>query len=253
MRILIIEDETLLARHLKNLVTEIEPSAKTEAVINSVTSAVQWLKQNEQPDLILMDIELADGQSFEIFEQMEVKSPVIFTTAYDEYALKAFKVNSVDYLLKPIKEDDLKRALNKLKTLQHTPQAHENIYRMMEELRRSQAASYRDRILIKKGQKMIPVEISETALFFSMNAVCFLVTKNKQKYVIDYSLDELQQTLDPKKFFRVNRQYVLSHDVITALHNWFNGKLKVEVNVPVEEAIVVSRDKASLLKEWLGK
>jgi two-component system LytT family response regulator len=247
-----VEDESLLVKHLVKLLADIEPAAQVAGSTNSIASTVAWLSTHEKPDLILMDIELADGQSFEIFEKMEVKSPVIFTTAYDEYALKAFKVSSIDYLLKPVKESDLKRALDKFRDLRGAGEQR-GIQNVLDEMRRMKASTYRERILVKAGQKMISIPIDDVGMFFTNKSLNYLLTKTKQKYMVDQALDEIEGSLDPKKFFRANRQHILAHNAITVVHPWFNGKLKVEVNLPTEEAVVISRDKASLFKEWLGE
>ena len=249
MRILIVEDEALLARRMQKLVGEIQPSAETFCTY-SIAETVQWLSHHKA-DIILMDIELGDGKSFGIFEQVPVTSPVIFTTAYDEYALKAFKVNSIDYLLKPVKKEDLEKALLKLDTLRAAGQ--EGIHRFIEESRDKKTTDYRERILVKQGQKMVSVSIADAGLFFTHNTVTFLITKNKQKYMVDYTLDTLEESLDPQQFFRANRQHIISYNIITAVHPWFNGKLKVDISLPESEPIIVSRDKARLLKEWLGE
>ena len=252
MNILIVEDEDLAVKKIQKTLSSVDSEAVITGITDSIKSTVEWLQQHPQPDLILMDIELADGQSFEIFEKVQVICPVIFTTAYDEFALKAFKVNSIDYLLKPVKEEDLRRALDKLKNLRRTNE-QESIQNLVEEMRRMSATTYRERILVRKGQKMIPITIDEAGIFFTHNSLNYLLTKSEQKYMIDYTLDQIEQSLHPQKFFRVNRQYILANDVVTAVHPWFNGKLKIEINLPVDEAIVVSRDKATLFKEWLGQ
>lgn len=251
MQILIVEDETLLARRMQKLVTELMPLAETDCT-HSIAETINWLSNNSQPDLILMDIELADGKSFQIFEQVHVKSPVIFTTAYDEYALKAFKVNSIDYLLKPVKKEDLEKAIAKLNMLRGTNET-EKIYKLIEEAKRTNEIRFRDRILVKQGQKFISVNIEDAGLFFTQNTITFLLTKNKQKYIVDYTLDQLEQSLDQKKFYRANRQNIISYDIIKVVHPWFNGKLKVEISLQENEPIIISRDKAPLLKEWLGQ
>jgi len=252
MHILIVEDESLLVKHLVKLLADVEPAAQVAGSTNSIASTVAWLSTHDKPDLILMDIELADGQSFEIFEKMEVKSPVIFTTAYDEYALRAFKVSSIDYLLKPVKETDLKRALDKLKHLRG-PGEQPGIQNVLDEMRRMKTSTYRERILVKAGQKMISVPMDDVGMFFTNKSLNYLLTKTKQKYIVDQTLDEIEGSLDPKKFFRANRQHILAHNAITVVHPWFNGKLKVEINLPTEEPVVISRDKASVFKEWLGE
>lgn len=251
MRVLIVEDESLLVKRLIKLLADVEPKAMVAGSTNSIASTIHWLSGNEKPDLILMDIELADGQSFEIFEKTQVKTPVIFTTAYDEFALKAFKVNSIDYLLKPVKEEDLKRALDKLKELRDTGE-QEGIQNLLEQMRHLKTLPYRERILVRAGQKMISVTVDDIGTFFTQNSLSYLLTKDKQKYMVDYTLDEIERSLDPKKFFRVNRQHILSHDVINVVHPWFNGKLKVDISLRSGEHIIVSRDKAPLFKEWLG-
>jgi two-component system LytT family response regulator len=256
MKLLIVEDELLLAKQLKSMLLVLEPQSEILAHTNSIESTVDWLRQHAAPDLILMDIELADGQCFEIFSQFPVHSPVIFTTAYDEFALRAFKVNSVDYLLKPIKETELRHALNKWKAT-HAGKPNvvpsTRIEALIDELRSvASPAAYRDRFLVKQGQKMLSVSTNDIAFFYAKNTLNFLVMRTGQKYVLDYTLDELQQALDPKAFFRANRQYIIAHEIISTIHPWFNGKIKVESIVPPEEAIIISRDKAPLFKEWLG-
>ena len=257
MKILIVEDEILLAKQLKSLVTGIEPAAEVVAHTISVQNTVQWLQENDAPELILMDIELADGQCFEIFKQITVKSPVIFTTAYDEFALQAFKVNSIDYLLKPIKEEDLQIALQKWKKLtQHTTTGNNiDIEALVSQLLKNNTShpGFRDRFLVKQGQKMVSIALNDIAYFFAKNSVNFILTKKGQKFVVDYTLDDIEKGIDSQEFFRANRQFIISHDVIVAIHQWFNGKLKVELNLPTEEDVIVSRDKAPHLKTWLGQ
>lgn len=257
MRLLIVEDELLLVKQLKSLVLALEPRAEVVASTNSITSTVAWLQQNSAPDLILMDIELADGQCFEIFNRFPVDSPVIFTTAYDEFALRAFKVNSVDYLLKPVKEAELRNAINKWKSTiakKGNDVSASRIDELIDELRSlAMPTSYRNRFLVKQGQKMVSISANDVAFFYAKNTLNFLVTRMKQKFVIDYTLDELEQAVDPKQFFRANRQYIISHDIIATIHPWFNGKVKIESSLPVEDDIIISRDKAPLFKDWLGE
>lgn len=251
MKLLIVEDEALLAKQLIIMVRALQPNSEVAAHTNSIESTVQWLQQNSAPDLILMDIELADGQCFEIFEQVEVRSPVIFTTAYDEYALRAFKVNSVDYLLKPVKEEELHNAINKWKS--GVAAASMQIKTLIQELKNpASTTKYRDRFLVKQGQKLVSVAVAEIAYFCAKNTLAFLVTRKGQKFVIDYTLDELADLVDPGCFFRANRQYIIAQEIVLAIHPWLNGKVKLDLAVPVEEAVVISRDKAPLFKEWMG-
>jgi two-component system LytT family response regulator len=253
MKVLIVEDENLLAKQLKSLLQATEPGIEVVGQTNSIESTVQWLLQNKEPELIFMDIELADGQCFEIFNQVTVKSPVIFTTAYDEYALRAFKVNSIDYLLKPINGKELRKALDKWKELFGTKsQPILPIEALVAQLKGAVQPQYRERFLVKQGQKMLSINAGEIAYFFARNALSFLVTRLNQKYVIDYTLDEIEQFIHPDRFFRANRQFILAHDMITAVHPWFNGKLKLDIKLPQEEEIIVSREKAPVFKEWMG-
>lgn len=254
MQVLIVEDEMLLAKRLQKLLKEVEPSLLITAITHGVEETVNWLQTNHDIDLIFMDIELADGQSFEIFKKIQIKTPVIFTTAYDEYALQAFKVNSIDYLLKPIKEDELKAALDKFKMHTHFMKTPHNIEALVAEIKKIQTrVEYRDRFLVKQGQKMISIEVNDIAYIFSENGFSFLRTHQNQKYIIEYTLDELEQSLSPKKFFRANRQYILTSKCITAIHSWFNQKLKVEIKPEVAEHVVISRDKANIFKQWMGE
>lgn len=255
MKFLIVEDEALLAKRLTNLITSIMPEAMINGPTKSIIETVNWLKENQSPDLIFMDIELADGQSFAIFEQYSTNSPIIFTTAYDEYALKAFKLNSVDYLLKPIKEDELRAALQKWKTNQRTRSPQSEVAKMealLQEFKSLAGLSYRNRFLVRQGQKSIPVEVDDIGFFSSKNSLTYLVTKQKQKHFLDYTLDEVEGMLDPQNFYRVNRQFIVAQSIVKSLQPWFNGKLKLDVQIPTEEEIIISRDKAPLVKEWLG-
>jgi two-component system response regulator LytT len=257
MRILIIEDEILVAKKLQKLVMELEPSAQIMETTNCVASTVSWLQANKHPDLILMDIELADGQCFDIFKKVEIKSPVIFTTAYDDFALKAFKVNSIDYLLKPIKSDELRNALDKFHALSSGSQFSDNLLnydKLISVLQKLPAAkTYRDRFLVKQGQKSFSINSNEVAFFFTEKSVNYLFTQDKKKYIIDYTLDEVEQSLDPSKFYRANRQTIVSSAAVVALHPWFNGKLKLELHPDHNEHVLISREKAGEFRQWMGE
>jgi DNA-binding LytR/AlgR family response regulator len=252
MKVLIVEDENLLAKQLINLITTVEPTVEILGRTTSIQGTLQWLSTNAPPELIFMDIELADGQCFDIFNKTSIKTPVIFTTAYDEYALQAFKVNSVDYLLKPIKEVELKTAINKYKELRTAPAAIDMSV-LINQLKSATAANYKDRFLVKTRQKMVSVNAIDIAYFCAKNTLTFIVTKDNQKHIIDYTLDEIEEQVHPKYFFRANRQYILAHDVITTLHSWFNGKLKVDLSTKTEEDIIISREKAPYFKSWMGE
>ncbi|CAN5621810.1 LytTR family DNA-binding domain-containing protein [soil metagenome] len=256
MRILIIEDETLAARRIRKMVEELDPNIQVVAVTDSIESSVLWLKENPHPELILMDIELADGQSFEIFNQVEVKSTVIFTTAYDEYAIRAFRVNSIDYLLKPISADDLKRGIDKFKELRSSVDATPtklDLDSVLSALRKQQVPMYKQRFLVKQGQRLIPLDIQEIAYFYTEDKVSFIKTNTEQRFVVDNSLDELEQLLDPTSFFRANRQFIISPKSLDAIHNHFNGKLKIVLKPGAGEDVFVSRERAGEFKAWLGE
>ncbi len=254
MEILIIEDEQLGAEKLGRLLTSIDDSIKIAGNTRSIKSSVEWLLQHEHPDIILMDIELTDGQSFEIFNHVAIKSMVIFTTSYDEYALQAFKVNSVDYLLKPIKRRELKNALDKYHQWQQRFSASPvNVAQLIHELKQQQPKSWRSRFLVKQGQKLLSVEINEIAYFYADGRVCFFITWNRQKYIVDYTIEELEQMLDPQQFYRANRAFILNIKAIGQIHNYFNGKLKLQLQPEIDREVLISREKATEFKEWMGK
>lgn len=253
MKVVIIEDEAPAARRLEKLLQEQKEKVDVLAKLDSVSSAIDWFNANPAPDLVLMDIQLSDGLSFEIFDQITLKSPIIFTTAFDDYAIKAFKVNSIDYLLKPIDKDELAAALNKFKNL--NKDANEINIDFLEVLKEFKAgtAQYKSRFLVKLGQKFIPIPITDVAYFYAENKGVYLVSKSGNRYVIDSSLDQLEQELDPNKFTRANRQYMLAEDAIESIHTSLGSKLKVYVKPAAEETIWVSKEKAAGFKRWLNK
>lgn len=257
MRILIVEDETLAAKRIRKMVEEQEPSSEIVGMTDSIEATVDWLNSHPHPDVILMDIELADGQSFEIFNRTEVKSTIIFTTAYDEFALRAFKVNSIDYLLKPIAADDLQRAFDKLKQRLVAASPADAVKLDMDSivsaLRSREKNMYKKRFLVKQGQRLIPVDISEIAFFYTEDKVSFIRSLNDQRYMVDYSLDELEELLDPEFFFRANRQFIISPRSLDGIHNHFNGKLKINLRPAAGDDVFVSRERAADFKKWLGE
>ncbi len=254
MNALIIEDEPLAVDRLRQLLLQADPAIQVAGVTDSVEASVAWLQSNPKPDLILMDIELSDGQSFGIFDQVQVSTPVIFTTSYDEYAIRAFKVNSIDYLLKPIKLEYLQAALEKLKSMSHhlpssTSVAIEQLIRQL----RQPEKEYRERFLVKSGQRYFSIEVDDIAYFFYHNRVTFLKTWKKEVYYIDYILDELEEMLSPKVFFRANRQFLLHIKCVKDIHTYFNNKLKLTLQPAIEEDVLVSRERAADFKNWMGK
>jgi DNA-binding LytR/AlgR family response regulator len=257
MKVLIVEDEELAVEKLRLMILAMEKDVEIAGTIGSIKKTVEWLKANAPPDIILMDIELSDGHSFEIFNQVEVETPVIFTTSYDEYALKAFKVNSIDYLLKPIQKSDLKLAFDKYRKLQLNKgetASSLHIQLLIEELQ-SKAGSkeYRKRFLVKQGQKQMPIEVDDIAYFYIFDRALFLKTTDNKKLIIDYTLDDVESMLDPVRFFRVNRSLIVSIKSVIQLHDYFNSRLVVTLNPPFEEKTIVSREKVNDFKKWLGK
>ena len=253
MKVIIIEDEPLAALRISKLITKIESSLEILSILDSVEASVEWLNQHTKPDLILMDIELADGQCFEIFKQVDVKSPIIFTTAYHEFAIKAFEVNSIDYLLKPIQENALEKAIAKFKDLVKNKNESIIISDKIESIIKAldEKKSPKQRFLVKQGEKFIPIKVEEIAYFFSQEKVIFLQTFENKKYILDQTLDEIENQLDLLQFFRLNRQFIVSSKSIVSIYNYFNGKLKVILNPNATEEVVVSREKATVFKNWM--
>lgn len=259
MRAYIIEDEPLGLNRLIKLLEEVDPKLQVIGHAETVKSAVWWLQNNAQPELIFMDIELADGQCFDIFKQVKIQAPVIFTTSYDEYALHAFKVNSLDYLLKPVRKEDLIRSLEKYAHLQsHFGQQTLSVQleSLMADLqqRGRQPAPYRNRFLVKQGQRLLSIETQDIAWFTADGKIVLLMTWNGQRYLVDYTLDQLEKLLDPHLYYRANRSFIVHIKSISTIHPYFNGKLKLSIQpVPEEAEVVVSKEKSSHFKSWLGK
>ncbi|GAB3967899.1 LytTR family DNA-binding domain-containing protein [Spirosoma terrae] len=269
MNVFLVEDEELAVRKLSRLLLDVDPTIQIVGTAASVRSSVEWLNEHtpgkpNAPDLILMDIELADGQSFEIFEQTTVRAPVIFTTSYDEYALRAFKVNSIDYLLKPIKRHELEASLTKYRrTVGHTGDVAEpklsdigimDIDALVQQLRQQiQPTDHRRRFLVKHRQQWVPVEVNDIAYFYSEEGSSLFQTHSNQKFSLDYTLDELERMLDPAQFFRVNRQYIIQINTVQQIHPYFNNKLKLVLKPAVNDDVLVSRERATDFKKWMGK
>lgn len=253
MKVFIIEDEELAVKKIIGCLNQVAPAAEVMGTADSIVSSVAWLEQ-QQPDLILMDIELADGQSFEIFNRVTVTCPVIFTTSYDEFALKAFKVHSVDYLLKPIQKDELKAAIEKYQ--QHFSGAEEinKLDLLVNELReRLHAKEYRKRFLVKFAQKLVSVEVSDIAYFFSDGRIIFFKTRDNKKYVVDYTLEDLETMLDPARFFRISRSHYISIDCIEQVDDFFGNRLILQLRPSSEKDALVSRERVAAFKAWMGK
>lgn len=250
MRIFIVEDEELAVKKLQKTLSIVKPDVLIAGTADSIKEAIEWLNNNPEPDLILMDIELSDGQSFEIFNLTEVKSPVIFTTSYDEFALKAFKVNSLDYLLKPIQKEELKAALDKFEKLKPAV----NIDSIVKELQQNLLPKeYRKRFLVKHGQKLVSIEISEVAFFYSDGRLNFFKTIDNRKFVVDYTMDELEDMLNPVDYFRISRSFYVSINSIEKIDDYFGNRLILSLKPSVEKDALVSREKVTDFKKWMGK
>ncbi|SEL85119.1 LytR/AlgR family response regulator transcription factor [Parapedobacter koreensis] len=259
MNILVIEDERLAVEKLLQVLRKVRPTAQVIGVADSIAAAVAWLTANPgKPDLILMDIELADGQSFAIFDQVAVESPIIFVTSYDEYALKAFKVNSIDYLLKPIQQDDLKLALEKFDRTQaifkDNGRQQADIQKLIQELQKgTDATAYRKRFLVKHLQKLMPIEVANISYFFYEDRVTFFRTPDGVNYIVDYPVDEIETMLDPNMFFRINRGMLVAIHSIHQINPYFGNRLEIKLKPQYDKEVIVSREKVSNFKVWLGK
>ncbi len=249
MRTIIIEDEEYAARRLENMIHQCDPSIEIVNKFASVQESVAWLKSNVQPDLIFLDIQLEDDLSFAIFEQVQVRSKIIFTTAFDEYAIKAFKHNSIDYLLKPINQEELCRAIDKFRSW--TAESNPVIDAvMLRDLLRPQQ-TFRERFMVTVGDKLKTINVSDIAYFFSAAGITFVVMHSKTQYSLDFSLDNLKEMLNPKEFFRVNRQYFIGLKSIDKVVVYPKSRLKLVLNPPTDGDLFVSIDKAPEFKQWL--
>ncbi|WP_010664304.1 LytR/AlgR family response regulator transcription factor [Marinilabilia salmonicolor] len=256
MRILIVEDEFPTRRLLRDNVKKLRPDWEIIGETDSVEATVEFLQSSPQPDLIFMDIQLSDGSSFEIFEKTEVSGMIIFTTAYDEYAIQAFKVNSIDYLLKPINQQKLTEAIKKYERLFQDKESPSNIgfdYLSLSKLLDSRTSTYRSRLLTNLADGFQKVDTEKVAWLISANKITTAVTFDNHHHIVDYTLDKLEKELDPVIFFRANRQYILNIDAIHKVENWFNGKLIVKTRPDAQERIVVSRERARSFKEWINQ
>ncbi|MDJ1504560.1 LytTR family DNA-binding domain-containing protein [Xanthocytophaga agilis] len=253
MKTLIIEDEYPAAERLEKMIHKADADIQIIGVLDSIAAAGNWFSVNPLPDLIFSDIQLSDGLSFQIFELFSVKAPIIFTTSYDEYAIKAFKVKSIDYLLKPIKQQDLEDALAKFKEMQNVFSPSDYALRiesLLDNLHTS-GKKYKNRFLVKQHDQLIPIAQEEIAYFLTANEMVCLIRKDGRQFLVDYTLEELDKLLDPQHFFRLNRQFIASLSSITRIHTYFNGKLKLELKPEASQEVLVSREKAQLFKDWM--
>jgi DNA-binding LytR/AlgR family response regulator len=252
MRILIIEDEAPAASRLTKLLKSIHDEIEVVGKLDSVEAGVRFLRAGENIDLIFMDIQLADGLSFDIFQQTEVKAPVIFTTAFDQYTLKAFKVNSIDYLLKPIDEKELEQAVEKYRRLYVKREGglSDKIIKLVQEMN---SIRFRERLLIKRGQQLSYLKTERTAYCFADGKLCYAVDFSNNKYLLESNLSQLEEQLEPNKFYRINRHLLVNIEAISKVHTWLGGRLKLELSPVTTAETVVSRERVNGFREWLGQ
>lgn len=252
MKILIIEDEKHNASRLQRLLTEISPEFEIEGVLETVRESISWLEKRAAPDVILMDIRLSDGLSFDIFDKVDVVSPVIFTTSYDEYAVRAFKVNSIDYLLKPIEKEELEAALEKVDIERKKSVPNLELEQLLH-LFRGKLPVFRKRFLLPRANGYKTLTVGEIGYIFTEQKITYFVTRDGNSEILGQTMDELEDELDPDVFFRANRQFIIHIDNVGMIQNDINGKLKVVLKHDHTVEIIVSREKSSLIKKWLDR
>lgn len=251
MNVLIIEDEESAFENLKDILLEIDPAIHLISWLQSVEQSIHWFKANDLPDLIFLDIQLSDDLSFKIFESVEVTSPVVFTTAFDEYAIKAFELNSIDYILKPISKSSIEKSIAKYKSrINRSPQSYHSLIQDLKSI--SIHPSYKERFLVNKADELVIVSIADISYFFKDNDT-YIVLKSGDRYAVKFTLDELIHLLDPIQFYRVNRQMIVSIDAISKITFWFSGKLKLQLIPEFYDPVFVSREGATKFKAWMDK
>ena len=250
MNVLIIEDETAASENLIVMLQEIDPEIKVLAVLESVQQSVRWLASNRAPDLIFMDIHLSDGSAFTLFQETEVTVPIVFTTAYDQYALEAFKVNSIDYLLKPIKTQELVRALDKFRKWSHSD-VIDYLQRMMKMRPAQQASVYTSSLLVPVKDKLVPISMDDVACIYSTERKTQIYLKSGRMMLYNRSLDSIIGSLDPSRFFRANKQFIIARDCVKEIVVWFDSRLLVSMPIELPEPLFVSKNKAAEFKNWI--
>lgn len=249
MKTLIIEDEKAVLRNLKAAMKEVDADFEIVGETDSVTGTLEWFASHPMPELVFMDIHLADGSAFGIFEQADITCPIIFTTAYDEYALQAFRVNSIAYLLKPISSSDLQKAIDKLKMLEGAVQPTIDFQAVMHALKREE--SYKTHFLVPvKGDRFVPVSVEQISYFYIDGGAVKAVTQSAEMFDFQQTLDELAEQLNPRQFFRANRQYIIAHKAIMGVSLWFGGRMVLQLTPPTEEKVIISKARVSAFKDW---
>ena len=253
MNVLIIEDEQLAAEHLANLLLRINSDITVLDTCDSVKGAVNWLKKYDIPNLIFMDIQLGDGLCFDIFKAIEVNAPVIFTTAYEEYAIRAFKVNSIDYLLKPIDYENLSFAINKfIKTERHPPIEQNIEASVLEKVKEMLRPQYKSRFIVKVGEHIKSMQIADILFFYSFERSTFMCTKTGRNYIVDYSLEEVENITNPQQFFRINRKYLIKLEAVVDMVSYSSSRLMIKLLNSEDDNVIVSREKMQAFKMWLN-
>lgn len=255
MRVLVVEDELHNSRMLIGMIQELRPQWQVVHATESIRDTVSWLQNNDQPDIIFMDIQLSDGICFNIFEQVKVGSLVVFTTAYDEYAIQSFKVNSIDYLLKPIKEEDLKGAIEKFERFnnQLNQQTQSEEYRRLVQIIKNTENGHRKRFMVSGGSGFLKIDVDNIALFVTEDHATFAITYDRQQFLINFTMEKLEQELDPERFFRCSRSTIINIDAVYKVESGFGGKLNIELLSGLRKTVKVSRLKASIFKSWIDK
>lgn len=250
MKAVIVEDELIAAQNLQRLIQQVDSDIEVIVVLQSVEESIEWFMLHPAPELVFMDIHLADGSSFSIFEKVEISCPIIFTTAYDEYALKAFEVNSIDYLLKPISLKNFERALSKFRSMVAAKDDNSELISHLLATFKQTKEAFKSNFLIPHKDKFIPLAVSKIACLYTENKMVNIVTDDQQIYNIDSSLEDLGNQLNPTLFFRANRQYIVSHKAIKDISIWFGSKISINLYVNVPDKIIVSKARVSEFKTW---
>lgn len=249
MTAVIVEDEIIAAQNLQRLIQQIDPNIEIVAVLKSIEESVEWFSLQAAPDLVFMDIHLSDGSSFSIFDKVTIGCPIIFTTAYDQYALNAFKVNGIDYLLKPIDSDELERAITKYKSFAPKTTDSSVVEKLLAAMK-NKSGEYKSRFLIPYKDKFLSLDVADIAYIYSENKTARIVSMSDQTYQMNYSLDEMMKQLNPALFFRANRQFIISRKSVKDIFSWFDSKLSITLTIPTPEKIVISRARVQDFKNW---
>lgn len=249
MLALIVEDERLSADRLKSQIQRLAPNLEILDILDSVESAADWFRDNSHPDVLFLDIQLNDGTGFDLLNKLKVNFPIIFTTAYDQYAIKAFKFNGADYLLKPVSDDELKAAIEKVQSM-HNVEEHV-VEQQYGQIQKIISGDFKKRFLIKIGERFQSIGIADVAFFQYSESMCYVVTTDGKKYPVDYTMDQLEGLVNPLEFFRINRQYFVSLGSIAEIHSYFNSRLLLKLNPDQPSEVIVSRDRVADFKYWM--